>query len=208
MPILYTDERNANTEQYAGYVLEKIVDHSYRIMSDIWGTADFALVWDEKSNGPKQICVNVYDMNPTGWRPTEIVVDATEEVRAKYLDWKINLEFQRLVGSAEIAVQQIEKGCIAKVVRGRIGKGTVGKVVVLMDASYGMGYRASVEKKLAIATSDVKVKKALRNGKVAEVYQDVVWVWARNVVRVDIAQIDKDALLQQARERALRAIAA
>jgi hypothetical protein len=55
-----------------------------------------------------------------------------------------------------------------------------------------------------MATSDVKVKKALRSGKVAEVYQDVVWVWARNVKRVDVAPIDKDALLKQAQERVLR----
>jgi hypothetical protein len=71
-----------------------------------------------------------------------------------------------------------------------------------------MGYRASSEYKLAIATSDVKVKKALRNGKVAEVYQDVVWVWARNCQRVDVPQIDRQALLQTAQERAVRSIAA
>jgi hypothetical protein len=208
MAIIYKTERNMNDNPYSGYVLEKIVDHSYQVMSDIWCTADSALVWDEKSNGPKRLLVNIYDMNPSDWRPAEIVVDASDEVKAKYREWQVNLEFQRLVGDAEIAVQRIEKGSIAKVVRGRNGKGTVGKVVVVMDASYGMGYRSSVEKKLAIATSDVKVKKALRNGKVAEVYQDVVWVWARNVVRIDIAEIDKAALRQQAEERVLRKYAA
>jgi len=193
---------------WSGYVLEKIVDHSYRIMSDIWGTADWALVWDEKSNGPKRLLVNVYDMNPSGWSPSEIVVDATEEVKAKYRDFQVKREYERLLGSAEIAARQIEKGCIAKVVKGKNGKGTVGKVVVMMDASYGMGYRASVEKKLAIATSDVKVKKALRSGKVAEVYQDVVWVWARNVERVDIAEINQHMLWLEAEKRVVRPIAA
>jgi hypothetical protein len=78
----------------------------------------------------------------------------------------------------------------------------------MMDASYGMGYRASVEKKLAIATSDVKIKKPLRSGKIAEVYQDVVWVWARNVQRVDIAEINQHALWLEAEKRVVRPIAA
>ncbi len=207
MAIVWKENQNGfegTQTDWAGFVLEKIVDHSYRIMSDIWGTADFALVWDEKSNGPKKLLVNVYDMNPSGWSPTEIVVDATEEVKTKYRDFQVKRLYEQLLGSAEIASYQIEKGCIAKVVKGKNGKGTVGPVVVMMDATYGMGWQSRVEKKLAIATSDVKVKKALRSGKVAEVYQDVVWVWARNVKRVDVAPIDKDALLKQAQERVLR----
>ena len=193
---------------WSGYVLEKIHDNNYRIMSDIWGSADWALVWDATKKCPVKLCVNVYDMNPSGWSPTEIVVDATEEVKQAYRDWQVKREYERLLGNAEIAANQIEKGCIAKVVRGRNGKGTVGKVVVMMDASYGMGYRASVEKKLAIATSDVKIKKPLRSGKVAEVYQDVVWVWARNVQRVDIAEINQHALWLEAEKRVVRPIAA
>jgi acyl-CoA hydrolase len=77
-----------------------------------------------------------------------------------------------------------------------------------MVATYGMGYRSTSENKLAIATSDVKVKKPLRSGKIVEVYQDVVWVWQRNCERVDVAKIDKDALLQAAQERVVRSIAA
>jgi len=203
MAILYTADRDLNENRYEGAVLAKIVDHSYRIMSDIWGTADFALVWDEASNGPKQVCVNVYDMNPSSWHPVEIVVDATEEVRAKYLNWLENRKFETLVGDAEIAARVVGKGSIAKVVKGKSGKGTIGKVVVAMDASYGMGWRARQMKKFAIATSDVQVEKALRNGKVAKVYRDVVWAWSCNVERVDIAEIDRDALRADARKWAL-----
>ena len=208
MAILYTAARDSNENCYEGFVLARVVDQSYRIMSDVWGTADFARVWDEATASPKMILVNVYDMNPESWRPVQIAVDATDEVKAKYRDWQIKGEYERLLGSAEIAAKQIEKGGIAKVVKGKNGKGTVGPVVVMMDATYGMGWRSSVEKKLAIATSDVKVKKALRSGKVAEVYQDVVWVWARNCQRVDVPHIDKDALLQTAQERVVRSIAA
>jgi hypothetical protein len=193
---------------WAGYVLEKKHDNSYQIMSDVWGSADWATVWDEATSSPKHILVNVYDMNPSGWCPVQITVDATDEIREKHKQWLINREYERLLGSAEIAARRIEKGCIAKVVKGKSGKGTIGPVVVAMNAIYGMGWRSSQELKVAIATSDVKVKKALRNGKVAEVYQDVVWAWARNVVRIDIAKIDREALWKQAQERAVRAIAA
>jgi hypothetical protein len=177
-------------------------------MSDVWGSADWATVWDEATASPKQILVNVYDMNGPDWKPIQITVDATDEIREKYKHWMINVQYERLLEMEEARVHQIEKGAIAKVVKGKNGKGTVGKVVVVMDATYGMGYRCSVEKKLAIATSDVKVKKALRNGKVAEVYRDVVWAWARNVEREDIAEINQHMLWLEAEKRVLRSIAA
>jgi len=211
MAIAWTEQHKGfydSQSNWEGAVLKVVHDQSYRIMSDVWGSADWAIVWDEATSSPKHVLVNVYDMNGPDWKPTQITVDATDEIREKYKQWKINLEFKDLLEKAETAAQQIEKGCIAEVVRGKSGKGTIGKVVVVMDATYGMGYRSSVEKKLAIATSDVKVKKALRNGKVAEVYQDVVWVWARNVVREDIAEINQHMLWLEAEARVVRSIAA
>ena len=194
------------TEQnWEGAVLKVEHDRNYQIMSDVWGSADWATVWDEATASPRKILVNVYDMQGPDWKPIQITVDATDEIREKYKQWSINVEYQKLLEAEESFNNQIQKGVIAKDVKGKNGKGTVGPVVVMMDATYGMGWRASLEKKLAIATSDVKVKKALRNGKVVEVYQDVVWAWARNCVRVDVPQIDKDALLEQARARYARA---
>ena len=208
MAILYTAARDSNENRYEGLVLARVVDQSYRIMSDVWGTADFARVWDEATARPKMILVNVYDMNPESWHPVQITVDATDEIREKYNQWQINLEFQRRVGIAESEALQIQKGCIAKVVKGKNGKGTVGKVVVQMQASYGMGYRASVENKLGIATSDVTFKKALPNGKVVDAHRDMVWVWQRNCERVDVAKIDKDAILEQVKAEAARSVSA
>lgn len=190
---------------WEGLVLKVEHDQSYRIMSDVWGSADWATVWDESTASPKKVLVNVYDMNGPDWKPVQITVDATDEIREKYNQYMINLEYQKLLNAEQSFNNQIQKGVIAKVVKGKNGKGTIGPVVVMMDATYGMGYRSSLEKKLAIATSDVKVKKALRNGKVVEVYQDVVWAWARNCERVDVPQIDKDALLEQAKARYARA---
>jgi len=211
MAIAWTEQHKGfydSQSNWEGAVLKVVHDQSYRIMSDVWGSADWATVWDEATASPKTVLVNVYDMQGPDWKPVQITVDATDEIREKYKHWLINVQYERLLEMEEARVHQIEKGCIAEVVRGKNGKGTVGPVVVKMDATYGMGYRSSVEPKLAIATSDVKVKKALRSGKVAEVYQDVVWVWARNCQRVDVPQIDKDALLQTAQERVVRSIAA
>ena len=211
MAIAWTEQHKGfydSQSNWEGVTLKVEHDRNYRIMSEVWGSADWAIVWDEATSSPKHVLVNVYDMNGPDWKPIQIMVDATDKIREKYKQWKINLEFKDLLEKAEDAAMRIEKNCIAKVVRGKSGKGTIGKVVVKMDATYGMGFRSSVEPKLAIATSDVKVKKALRSGKVAEVYQDVVWVWARNCQRVDVVQIDKEALLQQAQERVVRTLAA
>lgn len=211
MAIAWTEQHKGfydSQSNWEGAVLKVVHDQSYRIMSDVWGSADWATVWDEATASPKQILVNVYDMNGPDWKPVQITVDATDEIREKYKHWLINVQYERLLEMEEARVHQIEKGAIAKVVKGKNGKGTVGPVVVVMDATYGMGYRSSVEKKLAIATSDVKVKKALRNGKVAEVYRDVVWAWARNVEREDIAEINQHMLWLEAEKWAVRSIAA
>jgi hypothetical protein len=211
MPIAWTEQDKGfydSQSNWEGAVLKIVHDQSYRIMSDVWGSADWATVWDEATASPKQILVNVYDMNGPDWKPIQITVDATDEIREKYKHWMINLQYERLLEMEEARVHQIEKGAIAKVVKGKNGKGTIGKVVVAMTATYGMGWRSTQELKVAIATSDVKVKKALRSGKVAEVYRDVVWAWARNVVREDIAEINQHMLWLEAEKRVLRSIAA
>ena len=211
MAIAWTEQDKGfydSQSNWEGAVLKVVHDQSYRIMSDVWGSADWATVWDEATASPKQILVNVYDMNGPDWKPIQITVDATDEIREKYKHWMINVQYERLLEMEEARVHQIEKGAIAKVVKGKNGKGTIGKVVVAMTATYGMGWRSTQELKVAIATSDVKVKKALRSGKVAEVYRDVVWAWARNVVREDIAEINQHMLWLEAEKRVLRSIAA
>lgn len=204
MAITWNSDRERNNETYAGYVLEKQHDSSYRIMSDVWCPADFALVWDPVNKGPRSILVNVYDMQPDNWKPATIEVDATAEVQQAYLDYRTELMYNSLLQNEKDRVEAVEKGAIAKVVKGKSGKGTIGKVVVAMNAIYGMGWRGREMKKFAIATSDIQIDKPLRNGKTMKVYRDVVWVWACNVVRVDIAPIDKDALLAEARKRVVR----
>jgi hypothetical protein len=190
--------RNGETRNsYENRVLSVEYNKTVQVMSDIWAGADYALVWDDESNTAQNICVNLYDMNPSDWKPAKITVDATDEVRAKYRKMIVDRTTQRRVEDEEFAAKQIQKGCIAKVVKGRNGKGTVGKVVVVMDAAYRAGWRSHVEKKLGIATSDIMYKKALPNGKIVDAHKDMVWVWARNAVRLDVPTVDRDAIRRE-----------
>lgn len=193
--------------KYTGRVLKKWVNNNYQIMSDIWGSADQALVLDE-NNEPKSLTVQIYDgpTDPNAPRNT-VEVDATEDVIKQYYNYTVELEYSRLFNTQMSNNAEIVKECRAKVVKGRNGQGTIGKVVVVMDAPYRMGYRSSIRRKIAIATSDVKVRKALTSGRTMEVYRDVVWAWALNCERVDVPEIDKNALRKTAEERAARAVA-
>jgi 2',3'-cyclic-nucleotide 2'-phosphodiesterase (5'-nucleotidase family) len=177
--------------KYSGRVLKKWVNNNYQIMSDVWGSADMALVLDE-NNEPKTCTVQVYDgpTDPNAPRNT-VEVDATEDVRKSYRDYLVKRHYEYLVNTEKDRNSEIQKGVIAKVVKGRNGQGTVGKVVVQMDAPYRMGYRSSIRRKIAIATSDVKIKKPLTSGRVMEVYRDVVWAWAFNCERVDTPEINQ-----------------
>lgn len=187
--------------KYIGRVLKTWRNNSYQLMSDVWGSADCALVLDE-NNEPKSYTYQVYGdcCDPNAPRSTA-EVDATEEVRQLYKDWLVKVEYSRLLDQATQQVNTIEKGCIARVTKGRNAQGTIGKVVVVMDALYGMGYRASREKKLGIATSDVVYDKALPNGKVVKAHKDMVWVWARNCRREDVAEINQHQLWLDAEAR-------
>lgn len=197
----YTKIREEYPETIAhGCVLE-VGTKTVQIMSDIWGTAKYARYWDMNTGKPAYC---EYDVNDMGWAHGDKVsatVDATEEVKALYFNWMVQKRFEELVGSAEQRALEIEKGCIAEVVSGKTGKGSKGKVVAVINGSYGMGYRSIQMQKFGIATSDVTFKKALPNGKVVDAHQDMVWAWAKNVRRVDKPKIDKKALLEQAIEQ-------
>jgi hypothetical protein len=192
--------------KYTGRVIKASYNQSYQLMSDVWGSADYALVLDENDR-PTNVCVQVYgDCVDPNTPKSSIVVDATPEVLQKYYDYTVELEYSRLFNTQMRDNAEIVKDCRAKIVKGRNGQGTIGKVVVMMDAPYRMGYRATMRRKVAIATSDVKVRKVLTSGRSMEVYRDVVWAWALNCERTDVPEIDKNALRKQAEERAARVV--
>lgn len=187
-----------------GAVLRVTKGESVRIGFDDWGTADFALYWNAEESRPAKIMLNEYssmyggDQSPK----SSAVVDATPEVRELYRAYLVEQAFNRLKNEAEERAAIPQKGSMVEVVAGRNGKGVKGKVVAIIHRPYQTGWRSSTQPKLAIATSDVMVKKAAANGKVYENHRDVVWVWARNVKVTDLSNIDVAELQQMAERQA------
>ena len=192
----FTANYGVPQKTYDGAVLDIKIDNNYQIMSDVWGSADWAFVWDDEKNQPFNILLNVWEY---GRDTTNVAaVDATDEVKAKYQAWLVRKQYEKLVAAAEAEADKIVKDDTVTVVAGRYAKGVTGKVVAIIQKPYGQGYYAKTENKLGIATSDEKIKVAAKNGKVYENYKDVEWVWARNVQKVNKPVIDTEALMAAA----------
>lgn len=197
-----TSNWNAEQNQYVTTVETlgeratlRVYSEIRQIMSDVWESALCAQIWDEKTQS-----VQMVDWIESG------TSDATSEVISKAKSFMYNRFLKRktdeLASRERDEAARIVKESRVKVVSGRTAKGVEGKVVVIIERPYGMGYRANMEKKLAIATSDVKVKVAARNGKVYDNYQDLEWVWARNCERIDVAEVDMESVKERAEKYA------
>lgn len=187
-----------------GAVLQVIKGESVRIGFDDWGTADFALYWNAEENRPAKIMLNEYspmyggDQSPK----SSAEVDATAEVRELYRAYLVEQAFNKLMTEAENEAAIPRKESVVEVVSGRTGKGIKGKVVAVIHRPYQTGWRSTTQPKLAIATSDVMVKKMASNGKVYENHRDVVWVWARNVKVAELPKINVAELQHLAQSQA------
>lgn len=169
----------------------KVWRDSIQVMSDVWEMGTLATYWDEALGRIQTI----------QWVKTA-EVDATPEVLAKVKSYLYQLELERAIAEAEYDAARIGKGSVVKVVKGRQGKGTVGKVVVAIERPYQMGWKSSMATKLGIATSDVTVKVAASNGRVYENYKDVTWAWAMNCELVEVPEIDLQSAKERARDKA------
>ena len=152
----------------------KVWQGSIQVMSDIWETTTYATYWDEALG-----CLQTVEWVKTG------TVDATAEVLEKVKSFLYQTELQTAVAQAEREALTITKGSMVKVTKGRNGKGTVGKVAVMIERPYQMGWKSSIATKLGIATSDEKVKVAAANGKVYENYKDKRYKCNKNVTLSD-----------------------
>lgn len=156
-----------------------------QIMSDVWESALHVSYFDTESQSIK-----------TDFWVKDVTIDATEEVKVLARE-SLRKSFEEVIRlRMEDEARVIVKESRVKVTSGRTGKGTVGKVVAIIERPYGMGYRSSLENKLGIATSDVMVDVPARNGKVYKNYRDVVWVWARNCDLIEVPKVDMDDLRQ------------
>lgn len=166
---------------------------SVQVFFDEWAQATVARFWDGQSV-------------KTAYYAEKVVVDATPEVLAAVEQYYFSQSQAKLVKQAEEEALKIRKESLVKVVSGRQSKGAVGKVVVMIERPYRMGFRAVPALKLGIATSDEMVNVVAKNGKTYSNYKDVVWAWARNVALVSPPEPDLSEVEENARARAKQAL--
>lgn len=156
-----------------------VASETVRVMSDVW--EDGLFMYSVRDDGTlARDSIEFYTDKPEDKPVWEIDADETafELYRAKQEADR----YETLVANtkAELANPAV-KGRVVKVTKGRnTPKGVVGKVVVIIERPYGMGYHSSMRKKLGIATSPKMVEKVMPNGKVFMNHADMVWVWAHN----------------------------
>lgn len=204
--------RNETSYEYVPLIKEfahgcviKVGSRSAQIMSDVWDSEIYAEYWDEKSQSIKHAFL-YYAYESREWeRKSNAEVDATPEVWAQVEEFLFKQAYQELERNALSDAKRIGKGSQVKVTGGRFNKGAEGKVIVVMEKYYGMGYRGTLENKLGIATSDVMVDKVVR-GKVYKNHKDMVWAWARNCELTVVPDIDTGKITEYARSRAKYAV--
>jgi hypothetical protein len=144
---------------YEGAVL-KLGQESVRIMSDVWGTLYYALVWE--ADEPRKVTLEVVDhqlgafQDPIirafeNWEHTA-EVDATDEVKAAYQAWQeaqaeaqAHREHEENQEAAFHVANQVRKGAYVELNRKRckVPYGTRGHVFWTGDSRYGerVGFR-------------------------------------------------------------------
>ncbi len=157
-----------------------VASETVRVMSDVWEDGLFLYSVRDDGTLSRDPVDYSYD-NKEENRPV-YEIDATAEAFELYRAKQEADQYETLVANTDAEyANPAHKGRVVKVVRGRnTPKGVVGKVVVIIERPYGMGYRSSMRKKLGIATSPRMVDKVMPNGKVFQNHADMVWVWAHN----------------------------
>lgn len=156
-----------------------IREETVQVMSDVW-EQQLVVTSIADSGALTSGSISWYGQN-TNEKPTYLI-DATEEAFELYRAHVESTEFDKGMRNAESqANDPAIKDRVVKIVHGRnTPKGVVGKVVVVIERPYGMGYRSVMRPKLGIATSDRMIEKIMPNGKVFMNHADMVWVWAHN----------------------------
>jgi hypothetical protein len=170
-----------------------------KVMSDIWEEHLVLHSVAEDGHIVENSVAGGYDF---AGKELPYEIDATDEAFEDYRAYREEFHFNTLKNEAENeVVKPSVKGRVVKVVKGRRAKGTVGKVVVVMERPYSMGWQSVMKLKLGIATSPRKVK-VVRNGREYENYADMEWVWAQNCEVEKPEAVDYDAIRKDAQERA------
>lgn len=172
---------------------------THRVMSDIWEDLPTAQYIDENGALREQI-VSSYGQS------AEVTVDVSEDAWKRHWNYVFSNHRADLRIARENDAVRIQKGDMVKVVSGRTEKGAMGKVVVIMDGHYGMGYRAVPMKKYGIAISDRMVE-VERNGRIYSNHADMIWVWSKNIEAITLREVDETGLDEAATKKADSALA-
>lgn len=127
-------------------------------------------------------------------------LDQYEICKLADFDYAVDFCIERAVAMSQNVWDDNEKnnigrGNIVEVVRGKKNVGQIGKVVFIKDMEYGAFKRSygaptsgDVRPKLLIATSSRKTW-VQKNGKAYENYADTVWEWKHNCDRMDLPEM-------------------
>ena len=169
-----------------------------QVMSDIWEEHLVLHSVAEDGHIVENSVAGGYDF---GGKELEFEIDANEKAFEDYRAYREEFHFNTLKSKAEAHVEDpAVKDRVVKVVKGRRAKGTIGRVVVIMERPYNMGWQSVMKLKLGIATSPRKVK-VVRNGREYENYADMEWVWASNCEVEKPETPDYDAIREEAKSR-------
>lgn len=127
--------------EHTGRVLH-LESRSDRIMSDVWDTGYYAIVWNDDAATPVDVYLGGQEFGPI----KQAEVDATPEAIAAYEAWlaakeaaRVAAEEARLEANAEGRIREVVRGCPVKVTRGRkIPKGTEGRVFWIGQKQFGV----------------------------------------------------------------------
>jgi len=151
MAITRTQTQHTSTRQadvtttsvtFGGCVLSAPQHRDVRVMSDVWDTETYVMVWDAAEGRTKAVHLGyAYGGGRTGTAE----VDATPEVlaavdvyEAKLAAEKAAYEAARRQAEAQAEHDRPARGKIMQVVKGRkVPKGTVGEVVLTGEGQYG-----------------------------------------------------------------------
>ena len=194
-------EQNQNAEPVTKTIADGSVLYCNKetrsIMSDEWGSFPFVHFIDAKGYLSSQEIEN----------SDTITVDVNQDAYTRYYNAQYQCALSKIIETMEKDAATINKGDTAHVYKGRSGKGTIGKVVVVIDAFYPISPWKSIPcQKLAIATSDRMGPVVAKNGKTYNNYLDIVWAYDRNCEKINIPAIDMDAVRTEAARVALHAV--
>lgn len=173
---------------------------SVRVMSDIWEWQNIVYFWDGERVTSR---ASTWEYQ-TADEKVQVTFDADlATVLPKVREYYYQRALQRETSKAQDRAARMEKGTIVKVVRGKTGVGTVGKITAISTKTYG--YRNTVTK-FAVAIDDEMTTFTGSNGRQYPCHKNVVWVYSYNC-EVANPVIDMAAVERIANEEADREVA-